>query len=143
MMSIYPSIYLYLSIFIYLYIYIIISMRVHVFIIFPKCSGSICSDVGQPKATAAAAFINKRVTGANVVPHYCKIEGNDCWKTTLIVSVLRRMKEKILCLKISKYHFVFICSLSCLFYFSCLPLCLCVSLSICLSIHASVSHSVS
>lgn len=31
-------------------------------------------DVGQPKAVVAAAFINKRITGCNVVPHFCKIQ---------------------------------------------------------------------
>mmetsp|Transcript_33210 Transcript_33210/g.93091 ORF Transcript_33210/g.93091 Transcript_33210/m.93091 type:complete len:452 (-) Transcript_33210:1044-2399(-) len=35
------------------------------------------ADVGKPKATAAAAFINRRVTGANVVPHYKKIQDFD------------------------------------------------------------------
>jgi ubiquitin-activating enzyme E1 C len=35
------------------------------------------SDINKPKAEVAAAFINKRVPGANVVPHYCKIQDKD------------------------------------------------------------------
>jgi len=31
-------------------------------------------DVGKPKAEVAAAFINGRIQGAKVVPHYCKIQ---------------------------------------------------------------------
>lgn len=31
-------------------------------------------DVGKAKAQVAAAFINKRVKTANVVPHFCRIE---------------------------------------------------------------------
>eukprot|EP00029_Vermamoeba_vermiformis_P003971 TRINITY_DN14506_c0_g1_i1.p1 TRINITY_DN14506_c0_g1~~TRINITY_DN14506_c0_g1_i1.p1 ORF type:complete len:438 (-),score=174.41 TRINITY_DN14506_c0_g1_i1:96-1409(-) len=34
-------------------------------------------DVGKAKAECAAAFINKRVPGANVVPHFCKIQDKD------------------------------------------------------------------
>ena len=32
------------------------------------------ADVGKPKAEVAAAFINKRVPGANVIPHFGKIQ---------------------------------------------------------------------
>eukprot|EP01102_Stenamoeba_stenopodia_P002409 TRINITY_DN1222_c0_g1_i1.p1 TRINITY_DN1222_c0_g1~~TRINITY_DN1222_c0_g1_i1.p1 ORF type:complete len:447 (-),score=99.81 TRINITY_DN1222_c0_g1_i1:38-1378(-) len=35
------------------------------------------SDVGKPKALVAADFINRRVAGANVVGHYCKIQDKD------------------------------------------------------------------
>ena len=35
------------------------------------------SDVGEAKATVAAKFINQRVKGAQVVPHYCKIQDYD------------------------------------------------------------------
>jgi ubiquitin-activating enzyme E1 C len=35
------------------------------------------SDINKPKAEVAAAFINKRVPGANVIPHYCKIQDKD------------------------------------------------------------------
>ncbi|KAF9106365.1 hypothetical protein BGX27_009201 [Mortierella sp. AM989] len=35
------------------------------------------ADVGKPKAVTAAAFINKRVQGVNVTPHYCKIQDKD------------------------------------------------------------------
>jgi len=31
-------------------------------------------DIGKPKAEVAAAFINKRIAGANVIPHYCRIQ---------------------------------------------------------------------
>jgi ubiquitin-activating enzyme E1 C len=31
-------------------------------------------DVGQSKALTAAAFINRRVPGARVTPHHCRIE---------------------------------------------------------------------
>eukprot|EP01119_Soliformovum_irregulare_P013387 TRINITY_DN3550_c0_g1_i1.p1 TRINITY_DN3550_c0_g1~~TRINITY_DN3550_c0_g1_i1.p1 ORF type:complete len:428 (+),score=123.97 TRINITY_DN3550_c0_g1_i1:66-1349(+) len=34
-------------------------------------------DVGKPKAEVAAAFINKRVPGANVVPYFGKIQDKD------------------------------------------------------------------
>lgn len=34
-------------------------------------------DVGKPKALVAADFINKRVAGANVVGHFCKIQSKD------------------------------------------------------------------
>jgi ubiquitin-activating enzyme E1 C len=34
-------------------------------------------DVGKPKAVCAAAFINKRVPGANVVANFCRIEDKD------------------------------------------------------------------
>eukprot|EP01100_Stratorugosa_tubuloviscum_P006505 TRINITY_DN2802_c3_g1_i1.p1 TRINITY_DN2802_c3_g1~~TRINITY_DN2802_c3_g1_i1.p1 ORF type:complete len:447 (-),score=195.56 TRINITY_DN2802_c3_g1_i1:101-1396(-) len=34
-------------------------------------------DVGKPKAVVAAEFINKRISGAKVVPHYCKIQDFD------------------------------------------------------------------
>jgi ubiquitin-activating enzyme E1 C len=34
-------------------------------------------DVGKPKATCAAEFINKRVTGCNVTPHFARIEDMD------------------------------------------------------------------
>ncbi|GJJ78034.1 NEDD8-activating enzyme E1 [Entomortierella parvispora] len=35
------------------------------------------ADVGKPKAVTAAAFINKRVQGVTVTPHYCKIQDKD------------------------------------------------------------------
>ena len=35
------------------------------------------SDVGKPKATVAAEFVNKRVAGCSVTPHYCKIQDKD------------------------------------------------------------------
>ena len=35
------------------------------------------TDIGKPKADVAAAFINKRIPGANVTPHYCKIQDFD------------------------------------------------------------------
>lgn len=31
-------------------------------------------DVGKPKAEVAAAFINSRIAGVNVTPHFCRIE---------------------------------------------------------------------
>nr|XP_039271775.1 NEDD8-activating enzyme E1 catalytic subunit-like isoform X2 [Styela clava] len=34
-------------------------------------------DVGKPKANVAAEFINKRIPGCVVVPHYCRIEDFD------------------------------------------------------------------
>lgn len=34
-------------------------------------------DIGQPKANVAAEFINKRVAGCSVTPHYCKIQDKD------------------------------------------------------------------
>lgn len=34
-------------------------------------------DVGQSKAITAAAFVNARVPGVEVTPHYCKIEDKD------------------------------------------------------------------
>eukprot|EP01104_Vermistella_antarctica_P017576 TRINITY_DN6241_c0_g1_i3.p2 TRINITY_DN6241_c0_g1~~TRINITY_DN6241_c0_g1_i3.p2 ORF type:complete len:255 (+),score=56.71 TRINITY_DN6241_c0_g1_i3:99-863(+) len=34
-------------------------------------------DVGKPKATVAAAFINNRVSNSRVVPHYAKIQDYD------------------------------------------------------------------
>ncbi|EKX42969.1 hypothetical protein GUITHDRAFT_111018 [Guillardia theta CCMP2712] len=39
--------------------------------LFRKC------DVGQSKAVVAANFINKRVPGASVTPHFCKIQEKD------------------------------------------------------------------
>ena len=35
------------------------------------------SDIGRPKAEAAADFINKRIPGCKVVPHYGKIQDRD------------------------------------------------------------------
>jgi len=35
------------------------------------------SDVGKPKAEIAARFINERILGAHVTPHYCKIQDFD------------------------------------------------------------------
>nr|CAB3267421.1 NEDD8-activating enzyme E1 catalytic subunit [Phallusia mammillata] len=35
------------------------------------------SDINKPKANVAAEFINKRVKGAQVVPHFCKIQDYD------------------------------------------------------------------
>ncbi|KAF9576261.1 hypothetical protein EC968_009823 [Mortierella alpina] len=35
------------------------------------------ADVGKPKAVTAAEFINKRVQGVTVTPHYCKIQDKD------------------------------------------------------------------
>jgi len=35
------------------------------------------SDVGKPKAEVAARFINERIQGAKVTPHYCKIQDKD------------------------------------------------------------------
>jgi NEDD8-activating enzyme E1 len=34
-------------------------------------------DIGQSKAKVAAEFINKRLPGCNVVPHFCKIQDYD------------------------------------------------------------------
>jgi len=35
------------------------------------------SDVGSSKAETAAKFINSRIPGANVTPHFCKIQDKD------------------------------------------------------------------
>ncbi|KAG0203267.1 hypothetical protein BGX28_004408 [Mortierella sp. GBA30] len=35
------------------------------------------ADVGKPKALTAAEFVNKRVQGVTVTPHYCKIQDKD------------------------------------------------------------------
>lgn len=34
-------------------------------------------DIGKSKAEVAAAFINKRISGCNVTPHFCKIQDYD------------------------------------------------------------------
>lgn len=34
-------------------------------------------DIGQSKAETAANFVNKRVSGCNVTPHFCKIQDYD------------------------------------------------------------------
>lgn len=34
-------------------------------------------DIGKPKAEVAAEFINKRISGCNVKPHFCKIQDFD------------------------------------------------------------------
>ena len=35
------------------------------------------TDVGKPKAECAARFINNRIPGVNVTPHFCKIQDKD------------------------------------------------------------------
>ena len=35
------------------------------------------TDIGQPKAVVAANFINKRIYGCNVTPHYSEIQDKD------------------------------------------------------------------
>jgi ubiquitin-activating enzyme E1 C len=34
-------------------------------------------DVGQPKAVVAARRVMERVSGVNIVPHFCRIEDKD------------------------------------------------------------------
>lgn len=34
-------------------------------------------DIGKPKAEVAAKFINDRIPGSDVVPHFCKIQDKD------------------------------------------------------------------
>lgn len=34
-------------------------------------------DLGHSKAETAAKFINSRIPGANVIPHFCKIQDKD------------------------------------------------------------------
>ena len=47
------------------------------------------ADVGRPKATVAAEFVSKRVSGVTVTPHYCPIQDKDAsWYREFQVIVL-------------------------------------------------------
>jgi len=55
------------------------------------------TDVGKPKAEVAARFINERVPGVNVTPHYCKIQdkGDDFYQEfNIIISGLDSIQAR-------------------------------------------------